>query len=127
MELNREQILEADDLKTEEMEVPEWGGEIYIRTMTGTERDSFEQSILDSDRKANLKDIRAKLCSLTIVDAQGRRLFTNEDVQAIGGKSALVLDKIFAKSQALNGISQNDVEDLEKNSGETQSEDSTSD
>jgi len=48
MTLNKEQILRADDLKTEEVDVPEWGGSVRVRVLTGTERDAFESSIYDS-------------------------------------------------------------------------------
>ena len=29
------------------VEVPEWGGCIYVRTLTGTERDAFESSVVN--------------------------------------------------------------------------------
>ena len=127
MSLTRKQILEAKDLIKQKVEVPEWGGEVYVRMMTGSERDSFERGIINEDRTANLSNIRAKLCALTIVDESGNRIFTDEDVKEIGEKSALVLDRIFQVAQNLNGISPADVEDLAKNSEETQSEDSISD
>lgn len=32
-------------LKVETFDVPEWGGSVLIREMTGTERDAYEESI----------------------------------------------------------------------------------
>jgi len=127
MSLTKEQILNSQDLTKEKIEVPEWGGVIFVRTMTGAERDSFEQGIVNDDRTANLSNIRAKLCALTVVDEEGKRIFTDDDVKGIGEKSSLVLDRVFQVAQKLNGISPTDVEDLAKNSEETQGEDFVSD
>ena len=127
MSLTKEQILNSQDLTKEKIEVPEWGGVIFVRTMTGAERDSFEQGIVNDDRTANLSNIRAKLCALTVVDEEGKRIFTDDDVKGIGEKSSLVLDRVFQVAQKLNGISSADVEDLAKNSEETQGEDFVSD
>jgi hypothetical protein len=121
--LSKEQILNATDLKTETVKVPEWGGEVAIRAMTGTERDAFEMSVA-SDGKIDMVNIRAKLCALTIVDQAGVRLFTDTDVIALGAKSAKALDRIFARSQKLSGISKDDIKEMEKNSEAIQSEDS---
>ena len=127
MSLTKEQILNSQDLTKEKIEVPEWGGVIFVRTMTGAERDSFEQGIVNDDRTANLSNIRAKLCALTVIDEEGKRIFTDDDVKGIGEKSSLVLDRVFQVAQKLNGISPADVEDLAKNSEETQGEDFVSD
>lgn len=118
MSLTKDQILQSDDLPREEVQVPEWGGSVFVRTMTGIERDSFEQSIVDTNGKSkgtNLKNIRAKLCAYTVVDDNGERLFTNEEAGQLGTKSSKALDRIFPVSQKLNGMSNEDVEELAKN------------
>lgn len=112
--LTKEQILAADDLKTEVVQVPEWGGEVHVRTMTGSERDSFEQSIIGDENRADLSNIRARLCALTIVGEQGVRLFDANDITKLGEKSAAALDRVFAVSQRFNGIGTADIEDLTK-------------
>jgi len=115
--LTRDQILSADDLKRETVAVPEWGGDVIVRTMTGTERDAFEASLQGGKGgKLNLANIRARLVSRTAVDDAGARLFTEADIEAVGGKSAAALDRCFAVAQRLNGLSAKDVEDLGKNS-----------
>ncbi len=129
--LTKDQILKADDLPTEVVDVPEWGpgGQVRVRTLTGTERDSFEESITKKKGKSvevNMVNLRAKLCALTIVDDKGERLFANADVVELGKKNAAVLDRIFTVAQKLNGFGQDDIEELAKNSGPAQKEDSTS-
>lgn len=116
--LNKAQILKAEDLTIETVKVPEWDGEVNVRTMTGTERDKFETSLIDSkgnDITRNTTNLRAKLLSLCIVDKDGKRLFNDKEISDLGGKSAKALDRLFAVAQKLNGIGVEDVEDLTKN------------
>ena len=44
--LSRDQILKAADLKVEKVDVPEWGGAIYLKVMSVGERDSYELSLI---------------------------------------------------------------------------------
>ena len=117
--LTRDAILEAQDLQHEEVYIPEWGGSVRVRTLTGAERDAFEQSIVDQrgkDTRMNLRNIRAKLVALTVVDGVGKRLFCDADAKLLGQKSASALDKIFDVAQRLSGLRDEDVEELAKNS-----------
>ncbi len=127
--LTKDEILKADDLPTEVVEVPEWSGSVTVRTMTGTERDSFEASITQKrggSVEVNMTNLRAKLCALTMIDENGERYFADSDVAELGKKSSAVLDRIFAVAQKLNGFGQDDIEELAKNSGAAPKEDSTS-
>ena len=113
--LSKEQILKADDSKTIEVDVPEWGGTVMIGTMSGFARDQFEAAILGKNGGANTVNIRAKLAASTLIDEQGNLLFTAKDVTALGKKSAAALDRVFEAAQKLNRISDTDVEELAKN------------
>lgn len=116
--LNRDAILQVQDLPRELVEVPEWGGAIYVRGLTGAERDSFEQSIIDQRGKGvkmNLKNIRAKLVAMCVVDEQGNRIFRDEDAELLGQKSAAALNRIFEVAQRLSGLRSEDVEELAGN------------
>lgn len=124
--LTREKILQASDIKTEKVNVPQWEGAVNVRTMTGTERDIFEQALLDSREKNTIANIRARLCALVVVDDEGKHLFTEEDITELGKKSSAALDIIFTVAQRMNGISKGDIKELEKNSDAAQKEGSTS-
>lgn len=121
----REQILASDDLATQVVEVPEWGCTLTVKTLTGTERDDYEASLIKG-RKADLTNMRAKLCARCIVDQNGKRIFADSDIDALGKKSALALDKVFEVAQQLNGIGTKELEELAKNFGAGQSEGSVS-
>lgn len=127
--LTRDEILQANDLQTEEVEVPEWGGSVLVRGMTGTERDAFEESIIEVKGKKqniNMQNLRAKLISKTVVDENGNPIFTPGDVDALGKKSAAALSRVFAVAQRLSGMSDEDLDELTKNSESGQSDSSTS-
>lgn len=116
--LTREQILDAQDIQTEVVEVPEWGGSVKVQGMTGRDRDAFEAEIIErkgKDFSVNMRNIRAKLVSLSLVNGDGKRIFYEKDVAALGKKSALALDRVFTVAQELSGISTEDVEELAKN------------
>ncbi len=114
--LSKDDILGAEDIKTMTVPVPEWGGEVLVKTLTGAERDRFEQSIIDSDRKVVLTDARARLCAMSMVDKDGKRLFANDCIAALGEKSGAVLDRIYEVASQLSGMGKEDLEDMVKNS-----------
>jgi hypothetical protein len=131
--LSRNDILEASDIVVEDVAVPEWHGTVRVRGLTGTERDAFEEASMHrygkkaQNRELNLKDFRARLVSWSIVDEDGKRVFADADVQALGKKSAAALQRVFDAAARLSGLSDTDIEELIKNSQEDQSEDSGSD
>lgn len=113
--LSRDAIFASDDLPVERVDVPEWGGYVYIRTLTAAERDQWEQEMVDMKTgklRDKLKTFRANLCVRTVCDAIGNRLFSDNDISALSGKSAKVLDRLFEKAQQINRLSDADVEEL---------------
>lgn len=129
--LTREQILQADDLKTETVSVPEWGGEIIVTTMTGTIRDEYDKSLIsqhdeDVDDKDYLDNARARLCAFTIINETGNLVFNENDIIKLGKKSSLALNHVFEVAKRLNGLGPEEIEDMAKNSETTQEDDSGS-
>ena len=113
--LTKEQILQADDLPREEVDVPEWGGTVFVRTMTGAERDDWEMETYSGEGTVNRANVRARLCARCMVDDQGARLFTDKEADKLGAKSGAALDRVFQIARELNGLSAKEVETLEKN------------
>lgn len=115
--LNKEAILGCNDVAQKvTVAVPEWGGEVLVRPMTGKERDAFEQAL--TDKKGNL---RALVCSYSICDEDGKLLFASSDVERLGGKSAAALQRVFDVAIKLARVTKEDVDELEKNSATTPS------
>jgi hypothetical protein len=116
MLLNRDQILKAEDLPFRDIEVPEWGGTVRIRTMTGGERDAFEKLIYvkakDGEVEFDNENYRAKLLSFSIVDENGTRMFSVDDVKVLGAKSAKVINRLADIARVLSGISKEEAENI---------------
>jgi len=120
--LTRSDILEADDTRYETVACPEWGGDVRLRSISGAKRDAYESSLMEErggSRKMNLRNARAKLIILTAVDEDGRPLFTADDLRALGAKNAAPLDRLFDAARKLAGMSDDDVEKMTENFGET--------
>lgn len=117
--LSREQILEVEDQIVEEVPVPEWGGSVMVRSMSGSERDDFESSIVslqaNGARSMSMKDFRAKIVAFSVVDADGKRMFTEKDVAALGKKNAGALQRIVERALSLSRFTSQDVEELRGN------------
>lgn len=119
--LGKAAILAANDLKFEDVEVPEWGGTVRIRVMSGLERDAWEASFLTAalagkggGLAGSMQNVRARLVAQTAVDEAGERLFSDADMTDLGKKSAAALDRVFAVAQRMNGLNERDIEELGK-------------
>jgi hypothetical protein len=51
-----------------------------------------------------------------VVDDQGKRIFTDEDIEALGNKNAAPLDRICDVARRLSGMGRAEKEKLAKNS-----------
>lgn len=133
--LNRDDLLKKEVLKIEKVDLGE-GEFVYVRQMTGRERDRFEQTLMaeKKDTRGNvsyvrsLEDFRAKLAVHTICDEVGVNQLQPEDYPTLSqNMSAARLELIVNKSQEMNSISAKDKENLIKNSNAAPSDDSISD
>lgn len=121
--LTRDQILGANDRKTETVPVPEWGGEVVVSVMSGEQRDAYESMLVDmksmgKDKKSQpkMENLRAKLVACTIVGEDGNRMFSDSDVIALGKKSGAALNRVFQVASRLNRVTEEGVEEAAKNS-----------
>lgn len=124
--LTRDQILAAQDLQAVDVDVPEWGGAVRVRMMSGTEREAFTSSMVVADGKLNAADYRVRLVAACIIGEDGQRLFSFDDVATLGNKSAAALDRVFQACDKLNAASGKAVDDAEKNSAAGRTGDSFS-
>lgn len=125
--LNRDAILQANDRPTEEVAVPEWGGSVLVRGISGAERDALEASVRGSNGKMNMANVRARMCAMSLVDEAGARLFTDREAAALGEKSAAALDRVFDVALRLAGMKPADVDELTENFTSDPNGDSISD
>ena len=123
MALSKKAILAANDTKLKgPVAVPEWGGDVYFRTISGLERDQFE----DAYSEQKMKAFRARFLVLTISDENGDRLFGDNEVEDLGKKSSVVINRLFDEAWQHNAFTQEAVDALGEGSSPDQSEGSTS-
>jgi hypothetical protein len=118
--LSLDQIRTADDIQEEDVEVPEWGGKVRVRGMTGTQRDKWENDLLrvrGNKRSLDLQNARARLVARTCVQP----VFSVADAEWLGMKSAAALERVFDVARRLSGLTDTDIEELTKDLGEEQS------
>lgn len=128
-ELTKAEILGADDLGREQVDVPEWGGHLWVRTLSGEERESFETSMMTIDKKGKrelrIRNMRSGLVARAACTEDGVRIFTDDDIRALSGKSAAALERVYVVAARLSGLSPEDEEKLVEDFSEAADEDST--
>ena len=133
--LNFDDIVASQDKEYEDVDVPEWGGTVRIATMSGEDRDRWELSMMQADDssergfKLNFDAYsRVRLVAMCLVDDNFNRIFvTKEQIEKLSQKSGKVMDFLYDVAQRVNGITESDIDDLEKNSVSAQNGDSGSD
>lgn len=140
--LTKDSIFKAEDITKEWIDIPEWKGGLYIKVLSGGERDAFEEGMFKSNDMGNftrnLENMRARLIAFAAVDVNNKPIFDSTlkydvqgklygDIAELGKKSSIVLDRMYTVAQRLNKLRKEDIDDLTKNSLPDQSEDSTSD
>jgi len=114
--LNKAAFFAANDLKHEDVPVPQLGGMVRIRVMTGAARDAFNeyvQSFQDDKRPASA--INAALLVQTCIDEDGAPMFTMDEIEMLRDKSAAALDTMTEAAIRLNGLGIKAADDAAKN------------
>lgn len=124
--LDRDAILKAKDIQIEKLEISEWGGSVFIKSLSGKERDKIEQSTMQGGSASNFSDFRAKFAAAVVCDQDGKRIFSDGDYRLLTDKSAYALQQILDAGMSLSHMSDDDVEELVGNLESDQSEDSGS-
>jgi hypothetical protein len=108
--LTRDALLElaGKPLPTETVHLPApLDVDVFVRGMSGTERDAWMASQMVSPGKSDETDLRnasAKLFAATVVDEQGNHLFTLEDAEAIGRIPGDLLAPVVEVAGRLSGL-----------------------
>lgn len=122
--LNRDALLKQDALQIVKVDL---GNEefVFVRQMSGRERDRFEQSLFREKKddegtvkgyERSLDDFRAKLAVCVLCDENGKLLLLPEDYTILSQHmSASKLERIIEQAQAINKITDRDKEVLVKN------------
>ena len=108
--LNRDLILKAKDLKTVDVDIPEWGGSIRLQTMTGYARQEYYRTTAGKD--GTPKNVMEALIVACAIDDKGQPLFSKADVSELSQKSSIAISRVFEAAAELNGLTQKAVDDI---------------
>ena len=114
---DREKLKNFKGFEVKKVECPEWAdmGEVYVRGMSGHSRDAYEMAIYnESQKKDGSFNMRANMVVACACDKDGNLIFEASDSEWLGNQSAAVLDRIHDVARKLSGMTDQDVEDLEK-------------
>jgi hypothetical protein len=131
--LTRAQINESVDRKWEDVDVPEWGGEVRLMELSSADRGYIEAGSVVAQgqnpqlRVESLKTYREKLVAFAMVDENFKRLYTNKEMAELGIKSGAVIERLAAKVQELSGMGRFAQKEAEGNSDAAPSASSDSD
>ena len=115
--MTRDQLLQPAKRRFREVEVN--GGTVRIRSITEKERSEWELGGLDRKGKVarnGLLSIKCRLIVLCVVDEDGNPVFRESDVPKLMEQDSVVTDTIATACQEHCGITDSDIEGLEKNS-----------
>ena len=110
-----ELILQIEDRPR--VEVQAWGQTLYMQPMSGTDRDSYDMELHRAkDEKRELENWRARYVVRCLFDAQGQRVFTNEQAEALGKKNSETIRRLFDLASDASKTGGNALEQEAKNS-----------
>lgn len=112
--LTRAAIFAAQDVKSEVVPVPEWGGSVTVQELSGNQRVRWENTVNALGKDPGIRILSA-LVVCSVVDESGDPIFTADDVEALGNKSAVALERVYNVATRLSGLRTSDVDNAVKN------------
>ncbi len=116
----RQQILDYDDLESEMVEVPQWGGvKLLVKGMNGRARARFLKASANNGQ-VDFERFYPELLIATVHDPESEEpVFATADRDALNNKSGSALDQLASVAMRLSGLSDNSVKEAEKDLEQT--------
>ena len=123
--LTADSIFAAEDFNYADVECPEWGGTVRVRSLSGGQRSVITQRI----QVKETDELEELLTVMGVVNEDGARIFTNKDIEALKKKSNAPISRIAKKIMEISGIGNADeaVNEAKKNSAQILSDNSSLD
>jgi len=127
--LNRNQILEAKDIQTKVIFVPEWEGEIMIKQLSAKEyndifmnminirkmaakqlsKKNADENLEDTINELAIKNQKILIIIKSVVDENMNPLFTEADIELLYQKNTNVINRVIEEIEEFNAVSSEDV------------------
>ncbi|MGH7206836.1 MAG: hypothetical protein ACREI2_11575 [Nitrospiraceae bacterium] len=105
MTLSREQILASrKDRKPVRLEVPEWGGEVYVRVLSAADQMAISEGLPPSK-------VPIRILLHCLVDEGGERIFADGDQDELAREDFPIILRVFSFVAKLNGLSTKELDE----------------
>lgn len=113
----RDKILNADDIKKEVVPVEEWDCELEVRGLSGKERNSILNKVMNKQSgEMDLDTLYTTLLIKSVYDPEtGEKVFEEKDRDMLSGKSGAALEKVAQVASRLSGLDNKGVQNAVKN------------
>lgn len=115
--LTRGEAVDVDDTELLMVEVPEWGGCVYLKGLTGEESVMYAEQTEKAAKKQEVwKEEMLWLLSRTILDGNKEPLFPGEQgIKDLAKKNGVVLGKLYNLALRLSILGDAELAELVKN------------
>lgn len=110
--LTKAAILAAVDLQAERVDVPEWGGHVFVRSLPAADYEKFVQAAVKFPQELQGYHLLVRC----LVDAEGVPLFGDDDIEALRGKHGGIMLALINRAGRLNRLGEETIEDAKKKS-----------
>lgn len=130
--LTFDEIVAANDIQYDYVEVPEWGGRLRVKSLTGEERSkvfaairAHGKQIHDDDEAASI--FYARVIAASAVDEDDKLVIGQKNALALTKKNAAALTRVFKVCARLSGLGDDEIEKAKEDLKRTPSDDTGSD
>jgi len=122
----REQIINADDIDHEIIDIPVWGVKIEVRSMTGRARTRLIKTATDNDGQLDMETLYPDMVILCAFDPEtGEQIFTQDDRDLLLSKSAGPLEQVALAAMRISGMTPDALDAAGKDLPSTEDDDSS--
>jgi hypothetical protein len=113
--MTREEILARTTIKTEAVDVPEWGGAFTVRSLNAVDRVRlFDRDLAAESQESSPARVGVLLLIACLYDAEGNRVFRPEDAPALELHDGGLINRLCAAANRVNGLDAATAEAAEK-------------
>lgn len=111
--LSKAAILAADDIKTAEVEVTEWGGTVRVRELIAEEIDAVGTGMVNAQGKVDASradNLTVRVVAWGCIDENGKQLFKSSDVKALGKKSFEPVRRVATRILQMSNLNESNAD-----------------
>jgi hypothetical protein len=130
--LTFDDIVAASDIRYEYVDVPEWGGRLKLKSLTGEERGKVFTAIRAHGKQIHDEDeaqsiFYARVIAASAVDEDDKPVIGQKNALALTKKSSSALNRVYKVCARLSGLGDEEIEKAKDDLKRTPSDDTGSD